>query len=580
MSEEIKDLFQRENIITMKKELSRLAESQTEQKKEEILGVKKEKRKESYAPLAPVPNIPVPAPKPEEEPEMDESQKLGAKFAKIKKDQEEENRKENERNQKKAEEEKKIEEEKLKEKKRAEEEKLKEQKKEEEEKKRKEDEQKRAEEEKKRIDQILAAVPVAPAAPTWPSRQPIPVPAAPEKASGDSYKESIEETKTEGDPTLFKNAVRSFRLQTKVKIQPPAQAAQPQSVKTPIKVELKLPPKFQEKNTAPQSVQIKKVDLEKLPEKPVPQKEQIKTEEAAMAPKPVLADQIPDIFDEKKFIESLDAREKEIEKETVKINQEKIPVKLRVEEISKEIEKTKQTQLQKISGEELEIEKNLRQLEEKERSAVSAEEKRAAEAERQSIESQREEIEAKRYQAEDSIASLETQLDECKKNYERIGEKEKKLAKEKEGIKNKREMVSLRKKKEQLEKENGKMEEELDALRNDLSSVLKRKDESDEGLKEISQIEKEIEARLSTLESQESSTSDPSLRREIESQRKIPAGQRKEIETKRWALEDKNKEIIAKENEIKRQYQVLTKRSEESKKELASINDRLNQING
>jgi hypothetical protein len=563
MSEEIKDLFQRENIRTMKKDLRGLAELETQGKKEQLLNAPKKEK--NAVPIPPL-NIKMPVPGQAEEKSSvsDASQQLANRFSQIKKEQEEKARIFEERQQKESEGQKTAEQ------------------------KKKEEEQK----EKERLEKALSAaqeniintakVPPAssktaqaPAAAT--SSSPIsitvktPDPASLKNNPGkEQYKEAVETAGKPEDPKMFAKKGMPFFNIFRPQQKPKDQASQSAAVK---QENSKIPSEGSPKKN--QEVQLKPAD-------PMPQKSNEKKEnipEGKPAAQPIQAKAINPI-DEKEMIRSLDEREKNIDKDLSKISQEKIPVKIRSEEISKEIEKMRQMQLQGILAKEAEVESAIKQLDLKEKSAASADEKRKTEAERQEIEPRREKIEEQRYQVEDSIKSLEAQLNECENNYLRISEKEKKLLKEKADIKNQKEIIILSGKKNALERSLKELNEKTDSLKNGLAAILKEKNELEEKLVRTSKEEQETEAKIEILENQEASTKEPIHLREIEAQRKILAGKRKETEKTRWEAEDQKKGIGTKESEIKKEYQSAVKKIEESSKELKTIEDRLDQCNG
>ena len=606
MSEEIKDLFQRENIKTMKKDLRSLAELETQDKKEQFLDAPKKEKTAVPIPPAPTPTagikIPIPEPTPikieEEFLGSDTAQQMANRFSRIKKDQEEKAKIFEDQSQKEMGGQKKIEEQDMAGQKRKEEERLAEQKK-------KEIEQK----EKEKLDKALslaqekiintAKVPPAPAPVPRPTTQvpsvatssaPLPPPApnfiaakTPElpslknAPSKDQYKEILEETEKVEAPKMFAKKGAPFFNAPKPRQEINTQASQPVVVK---KEDAKTLSK-----DSPNKIPAAEIKQE-FPSKPavastsqkVDEKKEAVPEEKP-APKPVQT-KTADPIDEKELLKSLDEKEKKIDKDLLKIVQEKIPVNLQSEEISKGIEKIKQSQLQKVLAEEAEEESAIKQLESKEKAAASDSEKRKIETERQEVEIRREKIEEQRYQIEDSMKNLEVQLNECEKNYLRISDGEKKLLKEKADIKNQKEIIDLSKKKTALEQSLAELNGKTDSLKSELSSVLKEKDGLKEKLARASEEEQKTETEIGPLEDQEANTKESARLREIEAQRKILAEKRKEAEKARWDFEDQKKKIEIKENEIKKEYQATIKKMEEISKELKMIEDRSSRYNG
>jgi len=552
MSEEIKDLFQRENIKTMKKDLRRFAESEAQTKKESVLNVKKEgaiarpvsaphidKEPAVVARPAPSPSAnPPTAPKPanvvaarlEEE---EETRQLSDKFAKIGEDQEE---KELAR--------------------KAQEKILAEQNKE----KKESNAPEKGQREKTPVAAAAAPKPTAktPAPAILPVCRPTPplpprrtvadlssltdapkpeenksigadIPRPSRSGGNDKYKEKIDE-KTEKKPA-FGKFLHAIKLQPGPQARTNVQQPQPAPLpKPPFAQPERKPETPAAKFSQPQPV---KINLkEEAPSINIPAKPAVQSGRPnPVGPQPIPAiantDPAPSAAtpknDPMEMAKDLEERSLAIEKELARISQEKTPVNSRYEEISKETKKMTGTQLQEITAKEGEISKKVLQLEEKQKSAVSPEEKRGIETSRHEAEAQLEEIESQRYAAEDNIKTLDIQLNECKAIQNRLGEAEKKLLAEKESLSGKKEMIDLSKKNGELKTEHDSLNEKLSSLRGSLSSILKEKDDLEGKLGPIAQREKDLEPKIQAIESQESWTKDQMELREVEAQRKILA---------------------------------------------------------
>jgi len=601
MSEEIKDLFQRENIKTMKKDLRRFAESETQAKKEGVLSAKKEGaiiRPVSAAHIDQTPAVASPAPAPAAGSavptaprpanvvaarlaEEKETQQLSDRFTKIGEDQEEKNQI------LRAQEETLI-------------------------------ERNKAAGQEENAPTIVASAPRptvrVPVPASLPSRPTPPLPPrktiadlssltdAPKptenkniglrtpqspQADKDRYKENIDE-KTEKKPA-FGQFSRTLNPQPGLQTRTNIQRTQPSPLPKPTFAPIRKPETPVADLSRPQppktGLKPEEAPLTRIPagqpniqrNQPIPARPQPTPTVAKTEPAPVAA---PPKENPVEMAKALEERSLTIEKDLARISQEKAPVNSRYEEISKEIKKITDTQLQAITAKEAEISKKVLQLEEKQKSAVSPEEKRTIEISRHEAEAQLEETEGQRYVTEDSIKTLDIQLNECKAIQDRLGETEKKLLAEKESLSSKKEMIDLSKKNGELKTEHDSLNEKLSSLRGSLSSILKEKDDLEAQLAPIAQRERELDPKIQAIESQESWTKDQMELREVEAQRKALSLQRREAEKERWNIEDKKKELTLKEGEIKTEYQKNSKRLEEIKRDLKLINDRLSQING